>query len=88
MSLCTCIFRKDERPPKKLHGEGTDIHTIPPQFRQPWTDFATTRMNRPKGRFFENKGKTEIEVATVETYTVMHVYTFIVFSFKECFKLP
>ena len=29
------------------HGEGTDRQT------QPWTDFATTRKNRPKGRFFE-----------------------------------
>ena len=48
MSLCTCIFRKDERPRKKSHGEGTDKHTIPP-----WTDIATTRKNRLKGRFFE-----------------------------------
>ena len=37
---------------KKLHGEGTDIHTHKPS--QPWTDFATTKKNWPEGRFFEN----------------------------------
>ena len=27
ISLCTCIFRKYERPQKKLHGEGTDSYS-------------------------------------------------------------
>ena len=43
MPLCMCIFRNDERPRKKLHGEGTNTQT----------DIATTRKNWPEGRFFE-----------------------------------
>ena len=34
---------------KKSHGEGTDKQT------HRHKDIATTRKNRPKGRFFENK---------------------------------
>ena len=36
---------------KKNHMKGErQSPPVPP----PWTDFATTRKNRPKGRFFEN----------------------------------
>ena len=51
MSLCTCIFRKDERPKKKLHVEGTDIHTNTQTHGQ--TSQLLERIGL-MGRFFEN----------------------------------
>ena len=58
MSLCTGIFRKDERPQQKKIAWGGDRH--PHKQTKPWTDFATTRKNWPKGRFFENCNNTLI----------------------------
>ena len=58
MSLCTCIFRKDERPHNvTMYLWGGNRH--PNKHTDTWTDFAATRKNRPKGRFFENSNPEE-----------------------------
>ena len=49
IDMCSSRRQTGFAPLGESHGEGTDRHTI-----LPWTDFANTRKNRPKGPFFEN----------------------------------